>query len=445
MKSNTRFNSNTKGIECLNCKQPLDSRDHFCSNCGQVNDLKPLSIKQYLKEFFAGFFAFDTRTLNTIVPLLFKPGKVAKDYVEGHRMKYVNPFQFYFHTSIVFFLVMGIYMGIDDYNALLKRRITKNDAVVNKDRQENKNVKIKLFDFSDDENKETETIKTIDSIPYIIASQVDSFLVSNKTHKILLQKETNKEVLKKHFFRSVYDAQKVIVDDFLINSNDTIVDELHLRSMFYDSLQSNISKNHLNIQLDSTWRNNSISDYNTVVEHSFQEKINDFVQARPKNALAALDSMGYELSRWNILVFNKTKEIRNINQDKSSMNQFLQKIVSKLSIVLFFILPFFTLFVYLLYYRKHKTYTEHLIFVFNTQAVFLVLLLVFITFDRILDTSIGSFLAFILFLIYLYKALRYFYDQKRKKTIIKLLALVFVYYILASFGFVVASTLAFLD
>ncbi len=115
MKSTTRFTQNMRGIECLNCKQPISDNDNFCSNCGQVNDELPLSIKQFISEFFAGFFSFDSRFLKTFVPLLFKPGKVSKDYIEGKIRRYVNPFQLYLHVTILFFLVLGLFMAIEGY------------------------------------------------------------------------------------------------------------------------------------------------------------------------------------------------------------------------------------------------------------------------------------------------------------------------------------------
>ena len=134
MKSVIRFNKNKKGIECLNCKQPISDKDNFCSNCGQVNDLSPLSIKQYLREFLSGFFAFDTRTFNTIFPLLFKPGKVTSNYINGIRMRYVNPFQLYLHTSIIFFLVISLFMSIDRFNNYQTKKSTPT---------ENDNIKVK--------------------------------------------------------------------------------------------------------------------------------------------------------------------------------------------------------------------------------------------------------------------------------------------------------------
>ncbi len=138
MKSNTRFNKNKRGIECLNCYQPISHRDNFCSNCGQVNDTKPLSIKQYITELLGGFFAFDTRTLKTLKPLLLKPGKVTNAYIHGSRMKYVNPFQLYLHTSIIFFLITGLLMSIDNYdnmvaNSIKKEKITTKKTITESD------------------------------------------------------------------------------------------------------------------------------------------------------------------------------------------------------------------------------------------------------------------------------------------------------------------------
>ena len=49
-----------------------------------------------------------------------------------------------------------------------------------------------------------------------------------------------------------------------------------------------------------------------------------------------------------------------------------------LSISLFIFLPIFTLFLMLLYIRRKYTYMEHLVFVFNTQTVFFLLLLIFL-------------------------------------------------------------------
>lgn len=132
MKSTTHFNKNKKGIECLNCGQPLRSDDNFCADCGQVNDERPLSISDYFSGFFSNFFSFDSKLYKTIIPLLFKPGKVSKEYIEGKRKKYTNPFQLYLHTTIVFFLLNGLISTIKnltDINQEVEDVVIVNDTI----------------------------------------------------------------------------------------------------------------------------------------------------------------------------------------------------------------------------------------------------------------------------------------------------------------------------
>ena len=118
MKSITRFTKNIRGNECLNCKTPISEEDNFCSKCGQVNDINRLSVKQYISVYLEDFYSFDNRFLKTVIPLIFKPGFVTKEYINGQRIKYVNPFQLYLHITILFFLVVGVFSKIDEYKSL---------------------------------------------------------------------------------------------------------------------------------------------------------------------------------------------------------------------------------------------------------------------------------------------------------------------------------------
>ena len=115
MKSITRFSHNLHGKKCLNCESELSVEDNFCPRCGQVNDMNRLSIKQYFSEYLAGFFEFDNRFLRTVIPLLIKPGTVSKNYVNGKRIYYANPFQLYLHITILFFLLVGLFKTIDSF------------------------------------------------------------------------------------------------------------------------------------------------------------------------------------------------------------------------------------------------------------------------------------------------------------------------------------------
>ncbi|MEX2350712.1 MAG: DUF3667 domain-containing protein [Flavobacteriaceae bacterium] len=104
-----------RGDKCLNCETPLDRSDRYCPNCSQLNSTKKLHFKDIFSELFAGLFAYDSRLALTLRNLLFKPGKISKDYVEGKRMRYANPFRFYLSLSIIFFLLSGLLNKISEY------------------------------------------------------------------------------------------------------------------------------------------------------------------------------------------------------------------------------------------------------------------------------------------------------------------------------------------
>ena len=102
-----------KGVKCLNCGQPLELTDKYCSNCSQLNSTKQLSISDFFNEFFSSIFTYDSRLRYTLKDLLFKPGVITRNYVAGQRLKYANPFRFYLSVSIIYFILLGLTSGDD--------------------------------------------------------------------------------------------------------------------------------------------------------------------------------------------------------------------------------------------------------------------------------------------------------------------------------------------
>ena len=122
---------------------------------------------------------------------------------------------------------------------------------------------------------------------------------------------------------------------------------------------------------------------------------------------------------------------------------YFKKLTSYISISLFIFLPIFTLFLKLIYIRRKYTYMEHLVFVFNTQTVFFLLLIIFYLCSFFFKMDNFGWIFALLFLFYLYKALRYFYEQGRTKTIIKYVLLNSYYMFLALVGFAIVAVLSF--
>ena len=92
-------------ITCKNCQ--TEFQGNFCPQCGQ-------SIKDYNRPFgfmiydlMGNIFAFDTRLWRTFKAVLFQPGKMAHEFIVGHRVKYMPPFRFYVFVSFIFFLMLN--------------------------------------------------------------------------------------------------------------------------------------------------------------------------------------------------------------------------------------------------------------------------------------------------------------------------------------------------
>jgi hypothetical protein len=108
MSESTREIKNYRGLKCLNCNHPLDISDKFCPNCGQKNTTKRLRLKDFVDEFLANFYAYDSKVKNTIIKLFTKPGKAAKEFIDGKRQTYANPFRFYLSISLIYFIFIGL-------------------------------------------------------------------------------------------------------------------------------------------------------------------------------------------------------------------------------------------------------------------------------------------------------------------------------------------------
>lgn len=89
--------------DCLNCGTPL--RGQYCGNCGQRARNRLISLWELLQDAFGDLFELDSRLWRTLIPLLIRPGKLTRDYLEGRRARYMPPFRMYLVLSVIFFVV----------------------------------------------------------------------------------------------------------------------------------------------------------------------------------------------------------------------------------------------------------------------------------------------------------------------------------------------------
>ena len=88
---------------CLNCGTTLSGQ--YCGHCGQRARSRLISIWELMQEAFGDLFELDSRLWRTLIPLVVRPGRLTRDYLEGRRARFMPPFRTYLVLSIFFFLI----------------------------------------------------------------------------------------------------------------------------------------------------------------------------------------------------------------------------------------------------------------------------------------------------------------------------------------------------
>lgn len=88
-------------VRCLNCATPLAGK--YCTECGQQNHTYVAPLRGIIGDFVGNHFGFDTKFFRSILPLLFRPGFLSREYAAGRRVRYINPLRLYFFSSLLFF------------------------------------------------------------------------------------------------------------------------------------------------------------------------------------------------------------------------------------------------------------------------------------------------------------------------------------------------------
>lgn len=94
---------------CQNCGAPLTGP--YCGQCGQHAIDYRRSIGQLVVDAADSLFNWDTKFLQSIGVLLWKPWKLTNEFNAGKRVRYIHPLRLYLLASVVFFLLMRLISG----------------------------------------------------------------------------------------------------------------------------------------------------------------------------------------------------------------------------------------------------------------------------------------------------------------------------------------------
>ena len=92
-------------LRCENCGAAVPGR--YCGTCGQRLEAPVHSLWQFTRLATEDLTHADSRLWYTLKALLFKPGRLTRDFLNGRRARYLPPVRLYLVLSVVFFLVAG--------------------------------------------------------------------------------------------------------------------------------------------------------------------------------------------------------------------------------------------------------------------------------------------------------------------------------------------------
>ena len=392
-----------KGNRCLNCGTELKGDENFCPNCGQKNDKRRANIKLFLAEFINNFISLDSRLFHTTKLLFFKPDVVPDAYIKGKRKTFISPFRLLIISSLVYFILSNT---IDFFQEVISNNKTELSV---KDQQK------QSYTRNIDSIIKTQNLVNVfnsDTIPEIQKDSIYNYLLqvkyNNDENAIvevlspLLKKNTLEKIFyqKDIYYKKLFKVKKIDAGKF----------------------------EHYNWFKKMQIFNNILKDvrFKKVVFEKFP------------------DSLGIKKSKLNRYIFNKTKIVRDINNDDKKGQKLEKDTVSKISISLFFWLPIFTIFFMIFFADFKYNYTEFLILVFYLQSVFFMFLTFYLIADLLIDSKWVVLSVLLAFFVYMLVFIKRFFKQSWVLSFFKTLSISVIYSIMAWIGFMIVFIITLL-
>ncbi len=92
---------------CLNCGEKMSGK--FCYNCGQKDSDFRRPYWTFLEDISDNLFTRDSKFWRTMGYLLFLPGAMTRDVIQGKRIRYLPPIRLFLVSIIMFFLTVSVF------------------------------------------------------------------------------------------------------------------------------------------------------------------------------------------------------------------------------------------------------------------------------------------------------------------------------------------------
>ncbi len=432
----TKVGNHIKHHVCQNCKTSLPNLEEYCPNCGQLNHDLKLPINHLFLEILESIFHFETSFWKTIKNLIIFPGKITKEFNQGKRASYMNPFRMYVFVSLIFFLLLGKLTNSSKTAQIAEKLETLND--------------FKL------EKAEYDSLKRV----------TNNFNTTTMDSLSIVADESNERIMDSIYKldSNVFDVlriqKKIIKFKFAID--DTIGLNARINNIKAKSPEFNVKLEKMSDDEIGKLAAQIISDsdidgasvfiepidtmppftYEDMIKiHGYtSEQFDSLFEKRPKLNTEKKGTIQYRLSSFSL----KTKSKQVFYNDGNYM---MNSVYKSISLSMFFIMPLFGLMLKMFYWRRKIFYYETLIFsihfhtfCFIVFSLFFLLNIIFINnFDpRMYLIPVG------LMLINLFLSLKFVFKQGFIKSLIKEILIIFSYAIVLSIIFTIIGLISYI-
>lgn len=102
-------------VRCLNCEAVLNGP--FCASCGQRAIPPSPTVRELAGDAWAELTGYDGRIARTTRALLLAPGRLTREYLDGHRVRYLSPVRMYLTASVIYFVLAASAPTLQPSNA----------------------------------------------------------------------------------------------------------------------------------------------------------------------------------------------------------------------------------------------------------------------------------------------------------------------------------------
>ncbi|MFA0963237.1 DUF3667 domain-containing protein [Roseivirga sp. BDSF3-8] len=368
-----------KTSHCLNCGLDLDRSTNFCPRCGQENTDNNVSFSTLARDFISNYFSLDGRFGRSVLPFLFNPGKLTREFISGRRKTYMHPVRLYLVLSLIFFTVVAFYA------------------------QSQVDGDFKALDANYAEPAEGELSYSVDG--------------EDGTKKRRLQlKDKNDSLL--------------MAEELVLPAN--VENQLaRLDSLMYRDTVASIDS-----VADSTKRKSRTFVLNG--QETGLDVILELMNNKNLTEAEILDSAGAKQGTTEYWLGKQA-----IRLNRAEGKQVLAAIMKNLPIMMFILMPVFALMLKVLYMRRDNLYIHHLVHAIHIHSfLYLALLLIVVVIWTSFLKQLLVPLLIIALLAYLFMSFYKVYRQGILKTFFKLGFLAFAYTTLLSFALLMETLIS---